>query len=337
MAQRHMELNAGWQCRQAGKVKESGLVISQPSYKLKDWMAAVVPGTVLTTLLYNHRIPDPFFGMNNKHIPDIYNTGREYYTYWFVKEFRLADLTPGQQVWLHLRGVNYGCDLYLNGHKLNRKTHFGMFLRQEYNITSYLNKSHNRLAIIVYPPDPVGNAARGQGGDGTIARNVGSQYTAGWDWIQPIHDRNTGIWDKVWLATTGPVELRYPHIITVVPGIRYPRAPQKAVSIRVSANLHNAAKTPVTGILEYTLGGHTVSRQVTLPAGQATTVQMPDLQLDDPKLWWPNGYGKQNLYHVMLRFQVNGRSVSDSQQVSFGIRQITTHWDPFTRSMKIFV
>jgi hypothetical protein len=336
MAQQRIELNTGWQCRQAGKVKESGLVISRPSYKLKHWMAAVVPGTVLTTLLYNHRIPDPFFGMNNKHIPDIYDTGRAYYTYWFVKEFRLADLTPGQQVWLHLRGVNYGCDLYLNGHKLNQKTHFGMFLRQEYNITPYLNKSRNRLAVIVYPPDPVGNASRGQGGDGTIARNVGSQYTAGWDWIQPVHDRNTGIWDKVWLATTGPIELRDPHVITVVPGIRYPGTAQKAASIQVSADLHNASDAPVTGTLRYTLEGHKVSREVSLAAGETATVQLPGLALDHPRLWWPNGYGKQNLYDVTLQFQVNG-SLSDSQRVSFGVRQITTRWDPFTRSMKIVV
>lgn len=336
-AQRRIELNTGWQCRQAEKVTESGLVISRPSYKLKHWMDAVVPGTVLTSLLYNHLIPDPFFGMNNKRIPDIYNTGRAYYTYWFVKEFRLAALSPGQQVWLHLRGVNYGCDLYLNGHRLNGKTHFGMFLRQEYNITPYINKSRNRLAIIVYPPDPVGDAARGQGGDGTIARNVASQYTAGWDWIQPVHDRNTGIWDKVWLATTGPVELRDPHLITLVPGIRYPRTVQKAVSIRVSADLYNAAEAPVTGLLQYTLAGRRVSRKVTLAAGQTTTIQLPALSLDHPRLWWPNGYGSQNLYDITLQFQVDGGDISDSQRVSFGIRQITTRWDPFTRSMKIFV
>ena len=99
-----------------------------------------------------------------------------------------------------------------------------MFLRQEYNISSLLSKDgKNRLAVIVYPPDPVGNPNGGQGGDGEIARNVTHQYVAGWDWIQPIRDRNTGIWDQVTIKRTKWIQLKNPRIITRVPGIRYPR------------------------------------------------------------------------------------------------------------------
>src|SRR6201996_8837612 len=102
-----------------------------------------------------------------------------------------------------------------------------MYLRQSYNITKALAASgDNRLAIIVYPPDPVGNPNGGQGGDGTIARNVSTQYTAGWDWIRPIHDRNTGIWDKVYIAHTGKVSLSGPHVVTLVPGKRNTDGPQ---------------------------------------------------------------------------------------------------------------
>jgi hypothetical protein len=73
-----------------------------------------------------------------------------------------------------------------------------MFLRQTYRITELLSrKGKNRIALIVYPPDPPGDPNGGQGGDGVIARNVTHQYLAGWDWIQPVPDRNTGIWDKV--------------------------------------------------------------------------------------------------------------------------------------------
>jgi hypothetical protein len=39
-------------------------------------------------MLANKEIPDPFYGMNNEQIPDIYKTGRDYYTYWFVKNFK---------------------------------------------------------------------------------------------------------------------------------------------------------------------------------------------------------------------------------------------------------
>src|SRR5205823_4237796 len=112
-------------------------------------LPAVVPGTVLTTQLANKQVPDPFFGMNNKYIPDIFKTGRDYYTYWFAKDFIEKPTTGTDQVWLHLRGVNYSCDVFLNGQKLNQKTHYGMFLRQTYNITARLAKDgRNRLAVI---------------------------------------------------------------------------------------------------------------------------------------------------------------------------------------------
>ncbi len=175
-AQNEYELNNGWQCSHITKTGKSGAEISKNSFSIAGWLPATVPGTVLTTLLNNKLIPDPFYGVNNQRIPDIYTTGRDYYTYWFVKDFQEKTLKNKEEVWLHFRGVNYGCDVYLNGHKLNEKTHYGMYLRQTYNVTALLAKDgNNRLAVLVYPPDPVGNPNGGQGGDGEIARNVSHQ------------------------------------------------------------------------------------------------------------------------------------------------------------------
>ena len=49
---------------------------------------------------------------------------------------------------------------------------------------------------------------RGQGGDHMIAKDVTAPYVEGWDWILPVPDRNTGIWDRVELSYTGPVALQ---------------------------------------------------------------------------------------------------------------------------------
>src|SRR5579872_3175863 len=109
-AQSGYELNAGWKCQAIGKVHATGEKLSQPGYSTSGWLDATVPGTVLTTLINNHLEPDSFYGLNNEKTPDIYTTGRDHYTYWFVKNFKE---TPGGQVWLDLRGVNYGCDIWL--------------------------------------------------------------------------------------------------------------------------------------------------------------------------------------------------------------------------------
>ena len=42
----------------------------------------------------------------------------------------------------------------------------------------------------------------------------------------------------------------------------------------------------------------------------------------NPRLWWPNGYGAQNLYTLHLDFRV-AAMISDSQDVPFGVRKIT--------------
>ena len=333
------ELNKGWQCINIKKIKAKGEEISQPSYRLKGFMNATVPGTVLTTLLDNKMIPDPFYGMNNEKIPDIYNTGSDYYTYWFVKDFNEKINKDGEQVWLHFRGINYSCDIFLNGHKLNEKKFYGMFLRQQYNITRWLAKDgKNRLAVIVYPPDPVGNPNGGQGGDGTIAKNVSHQYVAGWDWIQPIRDRNTGIWDKVTIEKTGAINIQNVHVITLVPGKRFIEGNQEPATIKVSAELLNAGSKTINGNLQYELGGEKISTHISVAAGANVTASLPDFVLQNPKLWWPNGYGPQNLYSINVKFiNDDDRSTSDIEHIQFGVREINTTWNTETRSREVLV
>jgi len=337
-AQNTYELNSDWKCIQISKVKVNGDKLSDPSYTLSGWLPATVPGTVLTTLLNNKIVPDPFWGMNNKKIPDIYITGRDYYTYWFVKDFKEKVTFSDEQVWLHFRGINYGCDIFLNGHRVNHETHFGMFLRQTYNITSLLAKDgNNRLAVIVYPPDPVGNPNGGQGGDGTIARNVSHQYPAGWDWIQPVHDRNTGIWDKVIVEKTRMINLKNPHFITLVPGKRFPGATQQPAIIKASAEIENPAGFPISGVLQYKLNGNVIKQEVTLGARSNAEIHLPDYTLVNPELWWPNGYGEQFLYPVEFEFVNNSKQVMDSESLKIGIREIQTSWNDHTLSMQVRV
>jgi len=338
LAQTSYELNTGWKCKAATAVSDGGDKISATGYPLSNWQPATVPGTVLTTQLNNKQVPDPFYGMNNKLIPDIYNIGRDYYTYWFIKDFKEAIPAGDGQVYLNLRGVNYSYNIFVNGHQLNDKVLQGMFLRRSFNITKWLAKTgNNRLAVIVFPPDPVGNPNGGQGGDGTIARNVSIQYTPGWDWIQPIHDRNTGIWDKVTIERTSGVRIIDPHVVTLVPGARFPTWPQEPAIIQVSAQLQNATGKTVSGYLKYDLDGKPVSKKVTLKAGATTEVQLQDYTLKNPKLWWPNGYGPQNLYHLSLQFVTAANKVSDQKNIEVGVRQLTSEWNDHTQSRQINV
>ena len=335
-AQSSYELNSKWKCIQASSITDDGAAISNLNYNIQSWKTATVPGTVLTTMLNNKEIPDPFYGMNNEKIPDIYNIGKDYYTYWFVNDFR-ETASPTEQVYLYFRGINYSCNIFLNGQQLNTQLHKGMFLSQTYNITQYLNKNgNNRLAVIVYPPDFIGNPNGGQGGDGTIAKNVMHQYVAGWDWIQPVRDRNTGIWDKVMIKKTHQIKIQNTHIITEVPGIRKVSNKQEPAIIKVSTELSNQTAAIVSGILSYNLDGNIVSEKIIIPAHTTKAVQLKNLQFNNPKLWWPNTYGPQNLYQLNLKFSI-GSIISDVDSNTIGLREIKTYWNNVTRSKEVSV
>jgi hypothetical protein len=338
-AQNRNELNSGWKCIRASSLDAGGTEISRRSFPTEAWLPATVPGTVLTTLLNNHLVKDPFYGMNNELIPDIYDSGNQYYTYWFINDFEEERPSGEEEIWMHLRGVNYRCNVFLNGEKLNEAPHQGMFLRQTYRVTDFLAmEGKNRLAVIVYPPDPPGNPNGGQGGDGVIGRSVTHQYVAGWDWIQPVRDRNTGIWDKVWIERTGSINIKNPHVVTLVPGMRSPgNKEEEPAIIKVSAELENPTGEDVTGTLKYRLADQTHSLEVIIPGNSTFTVHFPDFTLIEPRLWWPNGYGPQNLYDLSLEFTTTENILADRENLRIGIRQINAEWNPFTRSMEIHV
>jgi len=335
-SQQNYELNSGWKTLSIGEVDAKGEELSKRSFSIENWKNATVPGTILTTQLNNGEIPDPFFGMNNEQIPDIYDVGRDYYTYWFVKDFK-ESAKKDEQVWLNFRGINYSVAIFLNGKKVNQEEYKGMFLRKRFNITKFLAENgQNRLAVIVYPAPHVGNPNGGQGGDGTIARGVAHQYVAGWDWIQPIRDRNTGIWDKVIIEKTGAINLKHPHVVTKVPGKRLPGEKQEPATIIFTAEVENPTSKAVEGILSFKIADQIIEKEVNVAAHAESLVALPEFEIKNPKLWWPSGYGEQNLYDAKVEFRIKNKT-SDKESLKVGIREIQTEWNAHTRSKQIFV
>ena len=91
-------LSFGWKAIKASEITVDGCALTDTLPDLSGWLDAYVPGTVLTTLLNNNRIPDPYYGMNNESIPDISEVGRDYYTYWFFNRFNTGGVDPEKQV-----------------------------------------------------------------------------------------------------------------------------------------------------------------------------------------------------------------------------------------------
>ncbi len=351
-------LREDWLVKSAYLVREEGSVVSSGRYKPSGFAKTHIPTTVLAALVRNGMYPDPYVGLNNMKIPDSSDEfnrayglakfsylpdGRNPWTdpYWFWTRFLLPEDYSGKVIWLNLEGINYRADIWLNGHLIaDSKEIVGMFGNWTLDITDSAKVGAvNTLAIKIHPLDYPGLPAEPQlkafgpfglngGPSGDIGKNVTMQSSVGWDWIPAVRDRNMGIWQDVSVSATGSVDIRYPHIITDLPLPELDRA-----HLAISAEVLNLSESEKKGVLilrisPKTFNGQTVLLHKTVELAPLQRISVhwdkndyEELSLDNPKLWWPNGYGPQDLYAMEISFEVGGE-VSDSERCVFGIREV---------------
>jgi hypothetical protein len=205
----------------------------------------------------------------------------------------------------------------------------GAFHRGRFDVTALAHPGAvNVLAVRASPPPHPGipheqSVAAGPGENGGNLALDGPTFiaTEGWDWIPAIRDRDTGIWQSVELAATGQLRLLDPQIITRLP---LPRI--DAAEVEIVVPIENRSATALDAELDASFEGVRIQKRSRIAPGLSSmrldSSEFPQLHLHAPRLWWPNGYGKPELYHLRLALSV-GSSLSDSTQLRFGIRQIT--------------
>lgn len=316
-------LAANWKMLPAPQVSADGAAISQENFKARDWMAATVPGTALTTMIDRGIYPDPDYGLNNLAIPESLNKQ----DYWYRAEFRLPKAARGRRLTLTFEGINYQAAIWLNGKSLGSIK--GAFIRGVLDVTDTVKADgSNVLAVRVSPPPHPGipqeqSIQGGPGENGGLMCLDGPTFVAteGWDWIPAIRDRDTGIWQPVTLRATGEVKIGDPQVITTLPLPDTSRA-----DVEITVPLKNLSNASASGTLMASFGDTTVTKQVTLAPGESSVrlspAEFPQLTVQHPRLWWPNGYGKQDLYRLKLSFS-QGSSESAHKELRFGIREVT--------------
>jgi len=321
-----LRLTSGWELQDAGQIPQTGEALSRTDYQPAGWHRATVPGTVLTSLVNDGIYPEPLYGENNRpdHIPDsLCRT-----SYWYRTTFTPPESYAGKQIWLSFLGINYIAEVWVNGRQVGIIK--GAFTRGIFNVTPCVKVgAANALAVHILPQPHPGathekTIATGTGPNGGVTGLDGPTFlcTIGWDWIPTIRDRDTGIWQDVLLSATGPVVVQDPYVTSDLP---LPRT--DTADLTVQATVRNVTDTPQAGTLTGTIDGTSFKQDVSLAPNEARTVTFtpettPALHLRQPKLWWPNGYGPQNLYKLRLSFAIKG-AASDTQETTFGVRKIT--------------
>jgi hypothetical protein len=316
----------GWTMREAPKLKstDTGAEISTPSFNDSGWMRATVPGTVLTTMIDDGIYPDPAIGLNNLAIPESLNKQ----DYWYRTEFAPpASITPADHVVLTFEGINYAASVWLNGKLLGTVT--GAFQRGVFDVSSALKRGRsNVLAVRISPPPHSGipqeqSILGGPGENGGAMLLDGPTFVAteGWDWIPGVRDRNSGIWQPVTLHITRALKIGDPQVVT---SFHNHDTTQAAVEIAVQVS--NLSHQSVDATVEVAIENITVRKHILVKPGETivklTPAEFPQLNLQRPRLWWPNGYGRPDLYTLKLAVRSAG-IVSDTRDIRFGVREVT--------------
>ena len=319
---RQLLSGGGWKLQRAPQVASSGEQISTRGFDDAGWLPATVPGTVLTTYIDNGAVGHPNFADNQLFISDSYFRS----DFWYRNTFTAHVDSPRQ--FLHFEGINYQAFMYLNGRFVGAVD--GAFRTADFDVTGVLAEGENVLAVHILHNPSYGmvkeqTAFTPQNNGGILGGDNPTMHASiGWDWIPTVRGRNIGIYDDVWVAYTGSVTVEDPFVRTELP-----LPDTTSATLYAQAVLVNHDDKPVSGTLEWTFGDLTVSAQVDLAGREDREVVLDSLTLENPRLWWPKGYGEQNLYPVSFKFVVDGQ-VSDAKEFLSGVRQMDFSMDDYT-------
>ena len=320
-----LPLRQGWALQSSAKVTATGEAISSSSlnatFQTKNWIQADVPTTVVAAQIKSGLLPDPFYAMNMRQYPGVsYPVGFNFSnipmppdspyaaSWWYRKEFTLPNVYAGRTVWLNFRGINYRANIFLNGKQIaNSNEVAGAWRTYEFNVTSAVKQGANVLAVQVWAP---------------TENSLAITFV---DWNPSPPDKNMGLWHEVYLTTSGPVALRHPAVLSKVD---LSADTTSAAHLTVTALLNNGSDHPVKGTLKGRIENIEFAQPVELAAGESKDVvfspdRYPQLNLSNPRLWWPAQMGTPNLYDLHLSFEI-GSELSDLSRTKFGIREITS-------------
>jgi exo-1,4-beta-D-glucosaminidase len=294
-----------WKIQSGDKMSAGGDYISTTGFDTDAWYSARVPSTVLASLVEQGQYKDLYFGMNLKDVPK----ERFEQPWWYRNEFVLDDDISEVVTLLEFDGINYIANIWLNGRQLaDSKQVYGAYRRFRFNVSGFITKGTNVLAVEVIPPGP------------------GDFSTGFVDWNPPAPDRNMGIFRPVTLRHCKKVSIDNPFVKTDLDADEHDRA-----GLTICAELTNHSGRSVTGVLAGSIESIDFKKRVTLKAGEHKTIifkpqKCKELVIDKPRLWWPYELGEPNLYNLHLEFVRDGE-ICDECRTTFGIRRVEDYFN----------
>ncbi len=298
-------LNKNWKMRRVGD---------------EAYMEAVVPGSVYTDLLRNGQMEDPFFKDNELKALKLMD-----YDYEYVSTFECDQaVLDSHRAVLHFDGVDTIADIYLNGTLVGSPCN--MHRTWEYEVKGLLAPRGNELRVVLHSPTkyiaeeyekrPTRGSEDAMEGFVHLRK---AHCMFGWDWGAHLPD--AGLFRPVSLLGIDAARIDSIYITQEHQG----GAVTLGFDVDVEGCLEMAcgqeeAESVICGTgLHYTV-------KLTAPDGSVQTAACSpeSMTVQDPQLWWPNGYGEQKLYTVEVTLYFEDE-ILDVWTRRIGLRTLTMH------------
>lgn len=279
--------------------------------------------------------------------------------WWYSTDFTIPPSEAGKRMTLTFRGISYMGEIYVNGTKVINKynnitdedylKNGSTLLDPDAGVTDFEASGAGNLTGIsdfeVYKSRFIGTM-RTYDIDvtdlvtvGKVKNNIKVKITKPvyrddlayyWvDWNPSPADAMMGLTGEVILQTSGNARLANPAVASKV------EVNHNGARLSLFVGISNFTTADVSGKLEAIIrdpDGNSVAtvieEEVHVPAGtynqeiELRAVNHPQLNLVEPRLWWPYLSGDQPLYTVDYEFSVDG-IVNDRLHHRFGIREIS--------------
>ena len=285
---------------------------------LSDWIlrdgrgnsfSCSLPCSYYDLLIREGKMPSPSYRINEAEFAKLFADDCVLETVFTVSREEL-DRDSAELVF---EGIDTLSEVYLNGELIGETDN--MHRTWVFDVTGILKPGENRLevdirsAVTYFKEMHRKHPLKGNGDTIPGFTHIRkASYMMGWDWGPTLPDM--GIWRPAYLRTydcrIGDVEIR---------------------------QVHNADGSVTLKVLADTVGQGDLDVRVSAisPDGRVYAGEKArrgyKIEIQDPQLWWPNGYGEQNLYEVKVEL-IAGGEVKDENVKRIGLRTLNISQTP---------
>jgi beta-mannosidase len=275
----------------------------------REWLPAKVPGSVYNDLLLNGQMEDPYWRDNEDKAFTLLENDYEYRTEFSVSPKMLAM----DRILLRCEGLDTLAKITINNNEIASTNN--MHRTWEFDVSGILKKDKNILVIVFNSPiNFVREAHKKLKVDGSYHSLEGfpqlrkAHCMFGWDWGPRLPD--AGIWRDISLIGIRSARIENVYITQ--------KHKKDSVELDISVEVEMAAELPKNAEFSWKL-------IITSPKGKSVEYYKTESRviIENPELWWPNGYGKQPLYTVKLILLSPKGKELDTWERRIGLRTVT--------------